>query len=170
MYLESINKVTPTIASNLGIFLISFLCPGFVLIYVVSPDLFIAIDFLKLSVLAVSISCPTFIVPFIVTALFYRGLRLVDFDNIEYFGSPVDWYLRHGMTNALNMYLIVVLAAVFDLDVIALVVIAFLIIVVNLCIDVFVCIRFIKKPSINSSFWFFHEIMSHSSVRANPEE
>lgn len=116
MSIGELNKVTPGVAVNLGVFAFSFLCPGFLMWYMYDPELVKSLDFLKLCVLSVAISCPTFVIPYSLTAVIRRVMCIAGVERIELYGDYVDWYLRHGMANALNMYVIIISVFLFDLE------------------------------------------------------
>lgn len=141
-----IEKLTPSFLVNFGVFIFSFLCPGFLLWYLYAPELIERLDFLKLCVLAVGVSSPTFVIPYALTALIHRILVLKRVDRIELYGGYADWYTRHALINALNMYMLVVFSFLFDIGKMVFVIIIFGVILMGIAYEIYLLIRFLKDP------------------------
>lgn len=157
MSVDAIYKITPDIATNIGIMIFSFVCPGFLLWYLISPELFVALDFLKLLVLAVAVSAPTFIVPYMVTLICYLVMKKKNVSSIELYGGPRNWYLRHGINNAMNMYAIVALSYWFGASGGKLLVFIFIVITVSSVFELFKSVRFVMDPSEANSITLFSD-------------
>lgn len=146
MNVGELSRITPGVAINLGIFVFSFLCPGFILWYLYDPAQVQSLDFLKLCVLSVAVSSPTFVIPYAVTALLHRLMIIKEVKRIELYGDYVDWYLRHAMTNALNMYTIVIVAFIFELNRLGFIIVFGGAVLVGVLMEFWLMFKFIKDP------------------------
>lgn len=155
MSIDAIYKVTPDIATNLGVLIFSFVCPGFLLWYLISPELFVALDFLKLLVLAVAVSAPTFIAPYMISFAFYSVMKNKGLDDLSLYGGPKAWYLRHGINNALNMYAVVALCYWFGAGGGKFFCFVLGVILSSALFEILVSVMFIKNPKKISSIAMF---------------
>ncbi|MDP9940641.1 hypothetical protein [Ectopseudomonas alcaliphila] len=146
MSIDSIYKITPDIATNLGVLIFSFVCPGFLLWYLISPELFVALDFSKLLVLAVAVSAPTFIAPYMISLAFFLIMKKRAVDGAELYGGPKSWYLRHGINNAMHMYLIVALCYWLGAGGGRLLVFVLLVIIFSVVAEMYSSIMFVRNP------------------------
>lgn len=115
MDIQNIEKINFSIASNLTIILIGFIVPGFLLWYIHSPELFERLDFLKLLMLSIAVCLPTFLIQFVTTALMYRLISDSRPELADLWGTPVDWFVRHGYSNSVNMYSLIFIIWFLDL-------------------------------------------------------
>ncbi|MFI8746933.1 hypothetical protein ACIGKL_17445 [Pseudomonas sp. NPDC077186] len=146
MSIDAIYKITPDVATNLGVLIFSFVCPGFLLWYLISPELFVALDFLKLLVLAVAVSAPTFIVPYMISFAFFLVMKKKVVDGVELYGGPKSWYLRHGINNAMHMYAIVALCYWFGASGGRLLVFVLIVIVFSVLAEMYSSVMFLRNP------------------------
>jgi len=154
MEIGDLKKLNVSLSANLAIFFFSFVAPGFLIFYKYEPESFISIDVSKLIVLAIAISSPTFIFPLVLTALFANVIAGVMPDKRYLWGTPTDWYLKHGAGNALNMYTIIGVIWVFDLDGSWVFWLILLNIFLNLMVEALSFKIFLKSPSNKHSVWF----------------
>ncbi|NWD99675.1 MULTISPECIES: hypothetical protein [Pseudomonas] len=149
-----LKKLNISLSANLAIFFFSFIAPGFLIFYKYEPEAFISIDVSKLIILAIAISSPTFIFPLVLTALF-ANLIAEDMPDKRYlWGTPTDWYLKHGAGNALNMYTIIGVLWIFDLGGSWVFWLILLNVVLNLIVESLSFKIFLKSPSSKNSIWF----------------
>lgn len=146
MSIDAVYKITPDIATNLGVLIFSFVCPGFLLWYLISPELFVALDFLKLLVLAVAVSAPTFIAPYMISLAFFLIMKKKAVDGVELYGGPKSWYLRHGINNAMHMYLIVALCYWLGAGGGRLLIFVLLVIIFSVVAEMYSSIMFVRNP------------------------
>lgn len=154
MNINDLDRISPSLAVNLAVFFLSFLGPGFLFWYVYDHALFERLEFLKLMVLALAVSAPTFLVPFILSALFKRVLDVRSFEGVGHYGNVVDWYLRHGVGNALNMYTIIIFVFWFDMSSRAIVFLVLGTIALNVIAELLVFIKLIRSPENSNAIWF----------------
>ncbi|MFN3769040.1 MAG: hypothetical protein ACK4TD_11760 [Ectopseudomonas guguanensis] len=157
MNLDAIYKITPNVAINIGVFMFSFVCPGFLLWYLISPDLFIKLDFLKLFVLGVAISAPTFFVPYMFSFICFLMMKKNGADRVELYGGPKSWYLRHGMNNAVNMYIVVALCYLFGTDGVRLFCFIMGMAIFGVVQEIYNAFKFARDPCRLSSITIFNE-------------
>lgn len=104
------------VALNVSVFFLGFVAPGFLIFYLLSSTLFVALDFWKLFVLATSITIPTFAFHLMIALCVYFNLQ-EHFPDFSYkWGGPREWYVRVGFGNSINMYTIALLIWIFDLS------------------------------------------------------
>jgi len=151
MDFQNLDKINLAISLNVVVFFISFVGPGFLLWYVHSPELFEKLDFLKLLFLAVAASTPTFLVSFSYTALKQRLISVEYPELLPLWGDPVDWYLRHGVINALNMYSVILLVWWLQLGGRGIVLLILGVMISNVIGEMIGYKLFLKRPS--SLYW-----------------
>ncbi|MBD9632283.1 hypothetical protein [Pseudomonas sp. PDM19] len=151
MDFEGLQRLTPNFFLYTAIFFFSFLAPGFLFWYIHTPELFLKIEFSKLIALSIAITAPTFFVPFVITGVIYKILKERIPEQIEGYGEQVDWYVRHGWTNALNMYLLVAIFYLFKAQGNTILLTIFLVIIVNIAFEFLLMIGYIKNPKDSSS-------------------
>lgn len=156
MGIVDLKKLNVSLSANLAIFFFSFVAPGFLIFYKYEPEIFLSIDVSKLIILSIAISSPTFIFPMVCTALFGTIIAKGMPDKRYLWGTPTDWYLRHGAGNALNMYTVIAVIWIFDLGSSW----VFWLILVNVFLNVIVealsLADFLRSPSDKHSVWFEH--------------
>ncbi|NBB33154.1 hypothetical protein [Pseudomonas sp. BC115LW] len=151
MDFQNVDKINLAISLNVVVFFISFVGPGFLLWYVHSPELFERLDFFKLLFLAVAVSTPTFLLPFSYTALKQRIISVEHPELLPLWGDPVDWYLRHGLINALNMYAVIFLMWWLELDTRGVVFLVLGVMISNVIGEIIGWKLFLRRP--NSLYW-----------------
>lgn len=154
MEIGDLKKLDVSLSTNLAIFFFSFVAPGFLIFYQYQPETFLTIDVSKLIVLAIAISSPTFVFPFVFTALFANMIARLMPAQRYLWGTPTDWYLKHGAGNALNMYTMIAAVWVFDLSGSYLFWLILFTVALNLVVETAALLMFIKKPSSQHSVWF----------------
>ena len=152
--LGDLKKIDVTLSANLAIFFFSFIAPGFLIFYKFDPEAFLSIDVFKLVVLAIAISSPTFVFPFVFTALYANVIAKNMPDQRYLWGAPSDWYLKHGVGNALNMYTIIATILVFDLSGSSLLWLIMFTVFLNLIVETAILLKFMKHPTNMHSVWF----------------
>jgi len=153
MDIQHIDKINFSVSSNVTIFLVSFVVPGFLFWYAYEPALFERLDFFKLLMLSVAVCLPTFLINFGTTALMQRGISHSYPDIIELWGAPVDWYVRHGFNNAINLYTIVFFMWLFDLRAFGVACLFLSFIAFNFLLEVATYKMFLKRPSTLWGVW-----------------
>lgn len=147
MIIDALEKITPTIALNTGIFIFSFLCPGFLLWFIIAPELIVKLDFLKLCVLSVAVSAPTFVAGYFMSLIVYSVLKHNKNEHIDRYGDHADWYVRHGIGNALNMYTVVFFTYILNLTGIGIVLLILSSFVLNIIAEIVQMARFLRDPA-----------------------
>lgn len=147
MNIDALGKITPTIALNTGIFVFSFLCPGFLLWFVVAPELIVQLDFLKLCVLSVAVSAPPFVAGYFMSLIIYSVLKHQKQVLLHHYGDHADWYVRHGVGNAFNMYTVVFLTYTFNLSGFAIALVILGSFFINIIAEVVQMARFLRDPA-----------------------
>lgn len=147
MNIEALGKITPNIALNTGIFVFSFLCPGFLLWFIVAPDLIVKLDFLKLCVLSVAVSAPPFVAGYFMSLTIYSVLKHQKQVFLNRYGDHADWYVRHGVGNALNMYTVVFFTYTFNLNGFAVALVILGSFFINIIAEVVQMARFLRDPA-----------------------
>jgi len=113
---NEVKKIDAPTAISVAVFFVCFLAPGFLTLFHFQRDLFINLDTFKLIILAVSISAPGFFVPYFITYLTVSVLKHKEVIGQNELGTNVGWYRKHGINNAINMYLILFISYVFSLS------------------------------------------------------
>ncbi|WP_419793609.1 hypothetical protein MYA83_17375 [Pseudomonas palleroniana] len=168
MEVGDLKKLDVSLSTNVAIFFLSFIAPGFLIFYRCEPETFLSIDVSKLIVLALAISSPTFVFPFVFTALFAKIIAAQMPGSRPLWGAPLDWYLRHGVGNALNMYTIIAVVWIFDLGISFISWLILFTVILNLLVEVVVYCLFVKNPSNLHSVWF--EPLRNRTVEKTPRE
>lgn len=168
MELGDLKKLDVSLSTNLAIFFFSFVAPGFLVFYRYKTEMFLSVDVSKLIVLAVAISSPTFVFPFVFTALFATVVAEKMPDKRYLWGTPTDWYLRHGVGNALNMYTIIGAVWLFNLGVSFVFWFMLFTVLLNLVMECNTLRLFLKNPSSVHSIWF--ELPKAGSTKGEKQE
>lgn len=147
MNIDALGKITPTFALNTGIFFLSFLCPGFLLWFVVAPELIVKLDFLKLCVLSVAVSAPPFVAGYFMSLTIYSVLKHRKHLFLSRYGDHADWYFRHGVGNALNMYTVVFLTYTFNLSGFSIALVILGSFLINIIAEIMQMARFLRDPA-----------------------
>jgi hypothetical protein len=168
MEVGDLKKLDVSLSTNLAIFFFSFIAPGFLIFYQYESGTFLSIDFSKLIVLAIAISSPTFVFPIVFTAFFAQVVAAKMPDKRYLWGTPTDWYLRHGVGNALNMYTIIATVWVFDLKVSFISWLILFTVILNLVSESINLRMFLKNPTARNSIWF--ELLKADSTDENKKE
>ena len=102
---EDLKHINQNTAAAVAIFFLSFIGPGFLILYVYKPQLINTLDTVKILIFSGALSAPTFIVPFFISAII--DVVLSGMGKIErgQYGNYAEWYFRHGITNCFNLYL-----------------------------------------------------------------
>lgn len=156
MEIGDLKKLNVSLSANLAIFFFSFVAPGFLIFYNYEPESFLSIDVIKLIILAIAVSSPTFIFPMVFTALFANLIAKEMPDKRYLWGTPTDWYLKHGAGNALNMYTIIAVIWVFDLGGSWVFWLILFTVLLNLVVEAITYKVFKKSPTSQHSIWFEH--------------
>ncbi|WP_130900535.1 hypothetical protein [Pseudomonas sp. Sample_11] len=156
MEIGDLKKLNVSLSANLAIFFFSFVAPGFLIFYNYKPESFLSIDVIKLIILAIAVSSPTFIFPMVFTALFANLIAREMPDKRYLWGTPTDWYLKHGAGNALNMYTIIAVIWVFNLGGSWVFWLILFTVVLNLVVEAITYKIFKKTPTSQHSIWFEH--------------
>lgn len=113
---DEIKKIDSASATAAAIFFLSLLGSSVLAIFYFDRDLFVSLDVVKLTLLAVSLSAPGVFIPFIITGITISILRhkgdIVD----GQFGSASMWFHKHGFNNSVNMYLALFFCYLFSLS------------------------------------------------------
>lgn len=156
MEIGDLKKLNVSLSANLAIFFFSFVAPGFLIFYKYEPERFLSIDVSKLIILAIAVSSPTFIFPMVFTALVANLIAREMPDKRYLWGTPTDWYLKHGAGNALNMYTIIAVIWIFDLGGSWVFWLILFNVLLNLLVEAVSLKIFLKSPSNKHSIWFEH--------------
>lgn len=111
---EEIKNIDTTSAAGAGVFFFSLLGPGLLTVFLFQRGLFVDLDTLKLSILSLSISAPGVIVPIFITVIAVTVMSAQLSIDKSLLGTPKEWFYRHGIGNAINMYILIFLAYIFS--------------------------------------------------------
>lgn len=134
------------IALNVSVFFLGFVAPGFLIFYLLSPSLFMALDFWKLFMLATSITVPTFVLHLMMALCIYFSLQEHFPNYVHKWGGPREWYIRVGFGNSINMYGVALLIWIFDFGVKGFVVCCTINIAISSLMEFRHFIRFARDP------------------------
>ncbi len=110
---EEIKNIDTSSATGAGVFFFSLLGPGLLTVFLFQRGLFVELDTLKLSILSLSISAPGVIVPIFITVIAVTVFSALHQIDKSFLGVPREWFYRHGIGNAINMYFLIFLAYIF---------------------------------------------------------
>lgn len=125
-----LSTMKQSTALYIGVFIFSFLAPGFLTVQVFWPHLLIEYDFWKTSLLSIAISGPGFIVPFVIALIGRQVLIKKSPSHIQIFGDYSDWFVRLGINNALNYYTLTTAGYIFNWSIVYFLVALFVVAVV----------------------------------------
>lgn len=95
-------------------FFFSMLAPGFLTIFLFEKDLFVSLDTVKLVLLALSFSSPGVIIPIFISTVCLAVLtKMLQIDR-SLLGTAKEWFYRHAISKAINMYILVFMAYIFS--------------------------------------------------------
>lgn len=113
---NEVKKIDAPTATAVSVFFVCFLAPGFLTLFYFKKDLFLNLETVKLIILSVSISAPGFFIPYFITFITASVLKHKGIIGQNQLGTNVGWYRKHGINNAINMYLILFISYVFSLS------------------------------------------------------
>ena len=144
--LGELSTMKQSTALYLGVFVFAFLAPGFLTAQVFWPHLLIEYDFWKSALLSIALTGPGLFVPFVFALIIKRALLEKSPSHAELYGDFSDWFLRLGVNNAFNYYLLVTLAYVLNWEVLTFLISLFLLaIVLGVLSEFFELYKVIKK-------------------------
>jgi hypothetical protein len=135
------------IASNIAVFVFSFLAPGFLVVFLIKPELFIGLDFWKLLVLSLALTTPTFVFPLLVAASIYLTVLKSHPEEADGWGGPREWYLRLGFNNSCSIFVICLIVWSFGLGVRGFVTCGAIATAMHIVGEFFLFWRFLRDPS-----------------------
>lgn len=116
-YIDEFKKIDSNTATGAATFFFSMLGPGFLTVFLFGKTYFIDLETLKVVFLSLSISMPGVILPIFVSHICATHLIQSYGKSPVFFGNMKDWYYRSAISNAINMYLLLFVCYVFNLDV-----------------------------------------------------
>lgn len=136
-----------SISTNIAICFISFVAPGFLIVYLLNHELFGVMEFWKLFIFASAITLPTFLFTLLFTVSMRFELAKGHAEHVEKWGGPREWFIRLGFGNSLSMYTLALIIWWFDLGVRGFIVGAIFTVVLNIVAEFYYFINFIRNPS-----------------------
>ena len=103
--IEKLKHLNQNTAAAVAIFFLSFIGPGFLILYVFKPHLIDSLDTVKILIFSGALSAPSFIVPFFVSVIIDVVLSGMGKMQRGQYGNYAEWYFKHGITNCFNLYL-----------------------------------------------------------------
>ncbi|ELN6933041.1 hypothetical protein RZY48_002459 [Vibrio navarrensis] len=113
---DEVKKIDINTATAITLFFFSVLAPGLLMVFLYKRDLFINLETLKLVLFSLALGAPGVVLPqFISTicAVVYSSKLNVPRAIL---GDPKEWFFRHSVSNAINMYLLIFIGYEFDLN------------------------------------------------------
>lgn len=104
---DEFKNIDSNSATGAAMFFFSMLAPGFLTIFLFENDLFQSLETIKLILLALSFSSPGVIIPIftsVVCMLVLTNNHQIDRAKL---GTTKEWFYRHAISNAINMYLLI---------------------------------------------------------------
>lgn len=95
-------------------FFFSMLAPGFLAIFLFENELFQTLETIKLILLALSFSSPGVIIPIFISTVCMAVLTKKHQIDRNTLGTAKEWFYRHAISNAINMYLLIFFSYVFS--------------------------------------------------------
>lgn len=74
------------------------------------PDLFLALDTMKVVILSVALTAPGLFVPYFISVVSAKIICSIYPEAKENLGSHLDWFAVHAMINAFSFYLAIAVA------------------------------------------------------------
>jgi len=143
---DEVKKLDSSTATALAVFFICFIAPGFLTVFHFKRELFLDLVTVKLIILSISISAPGFFVPYLMTVITEAVLLHKDKINKGQIGTNVGWYRKHGINNAINIYIMLFISYVFSLSFIWFVWFFIIGIISTSLFEIFHLIKMSEKP------------------------
>ncbi|WP_060482690.1 hypothetical protein [Pseudomonas sp. NBRC 111119] len=154
-----LKDVNVSFSANAASFFFAFLAPGFLILFLLKPQLFIMLEFWKLFVLASAITAPPFLVAMLFSASAYFNLLRSHPGHIDKWGGPREWYLRLAINHAVSMFLIALLLWAFEFSVKGYVIAGCVLTASNFISEMYYFLRFTRDPD-NFDYGWFNSIRS----------
>jgi hypothetical protein len=151
-----IKDFNVSISTNVAMFFLSFVAPGFLIVFLLSPQLFNDMDFWKLFIFSSSITVPPFAFALMFAASAYFNIVRDYPDRPDYavsWGGPREWYLRLGFNNSISMYVNALLIWTFDFGVKGFVICGVITTVLNIVSEIYLYLRFTRNPEGSKHLW-----------------
>ncbi|EJG0969897.1 hypothetical protein ACUSRQ_005141 [Vibrio harveyi] len=116
---DEVKKIDTGTATGITLFFISVLAPGLLVVFLYKRELFIELETTKLVLLSLAIGAPGVILPQFISTICSAVYQSNHGVSKEVLGSPSEWFNRHSISNAINMYLLIFIAYVFKLQFLA---------------------------------------------------
>ncbi|HHX8286351.1 TPA: hypothetical protein ACVOYT_004526 [Vibrio diabolicus] len=111
---DEVKKIDINTATAVTLFFFSVLAPGLLIMFLYKRELFVELETLKLVLLSLALGAPGVVLPqfmsTICTAVYPLKLNVPR----PLFGDPKEWFFRHSISNAINMYLLIFIGYVFE--------------------------------------------------------
>lgn len=143
-----------SISVNAASFFFAFVAPGFLIFFLLKPQLFVSLDFWKLLILAPAITAPPFLVTLLFAAAAYLNLLKKHPEYVANWGGPHEWFLRLSFNNSMWMFSIALLIWVFNFSVKGYVISVGVVMFSNLVSETYYFIRFVRDPQNFDYEWF----------------
>ncbi|TVT50795.1 MAG: hypothetical protein FHP94_00320 [Denitromonas halophila] len=101
-------------ATGAGMFFFSMLAPGFLTIFLFEKELFQSLETIKLILLALSFSSPGVTIPIFISTVCMAVLTKMHQIELGILGTAKEWFYRHAISNAINMYLLIFISYIFS--------------------------------------------------------
>lgn len=113
---DEVKKIDINTATAVTLFFFSVLAPGLLMMFLYKRELFIELETLKLVLLALALGAPGVILPQFMSTICAAVYPLKFSVPRSLFGNPKEWFFRHSISNAINMYLLIFICYVFQLQ------------------------------------------------------
>jgi hypothetical protein len=148
-----LKDLNASVSTNIAIFFMSFVAPGFLIVFLINEQLFLSMDFWKLFILSTAITVPAFAFTVLVAAsTYFHVLQNYPGHEVKW-GGPREWYIRLGFGNSLSMYSIALLVWIFDFGVRGFIVCGVITVFLNVITEFYYLWLFIRDPESFNHGW-----------------
>lgn len=142
-----------SISTNVAIFFMSFVAPGFLIVFLVNHQLFNSMDFWKLFIISTAITIPSFAFTVLIAASTYFHVLKNYPGHEDKLGGPREWYIRLGFGNSLSMYSIALVVWIFELGSRGFVICGVVVVFLNIITEFYYLFSFIRDPDGFNQGW-----------------
>ncbi|HDY8072192.1 TPA: hypothetical protein RQK93_004477 [Vibrio vulnificus] len=113
---DEVKKIDIDTATGVTLFFFSVLAPGLLMMFLYKRDLFIELETLKLVLVSLALGAPGIVLPQFISTVSASVCSLKFKLNRSMLGSAKEWFYRHSINNAINVYLILFICYIFNLS------------------------------------------------------
>ncbi|EGQ9308695.1 hypothetical protein F7U82_25110 [Vibrio parahaemolyticus] len=113
---DEVKKIDIDTATGVTLFFVSALAPGLLMMFLYKRNLFIELETLKLVLVSLALGAPGIVLPQFVSTISASVCTLKFKLDRSMLGSAKEWFYRHSINNAINVYLILFICYIFKLS------------------------------------------------------